>query len=946
MLAGRIAGRSLVQVVAPAGSGKTTAVVQAAGTVDRSLAWLTLDRWHRSPGRLLDELVAALQPVVPRLARALEGDAESAPPQLAAAVGAFVRRQHALLVLDDCHMLDDSPEAVAVLASLVRRAVPGLHVVLIGRTALPLPGLDLETLAPDVTIGDEFLRATAEEAEEILRAKGAAVEVEEAMEATNGWVAGLVFETWRARGDGPGNDDPLRDYLGREVFPRLGGQAVEALVAASVFGRVDASRAQALGVDDPRSWLSSLRGAGLPAVWATGGASMRLHPRIRELLRAQLDTGPAERRHLALQAAAGAYEREGNLERALDLSLQAGDTPTAERLLPEVIGEIVERQDIGLAEHYLASVSRDPESAQVVLARQILASFKVSGSEADRVLSSLLGDDRLASVLAEEPRCGPFACNHLAVDGQLDQAIRVLDALPPGRSADVARFILSLARDDPASPIPPFQDDVLDSIIARALYMRGRLAELQEGSTAWAVSSGTPVLLSASRERSVSLPAGFLQSRVEFSDAILARDLATAQSAIRQLVPDGRGPEQMRLLWEAELAVRLEHDPTHARTALSTLQTSGFTAPYYRELAASWEGAAALLADEPQRAAMVLREAVASMRRGDRSLALARALVYLAEAEWRLGNEEVSDRATDDAYEVARRQGSLRELMLSLADFPGVLSRRLDADPAVDGPWHSLGRALIADSRSAGALVVPPVAVHVREFGEPALLVDGREVRPKIRKSIELLSYLLVSTGREVSRGEVLTALWNGRDDDSTRAYLRQALRHLREVLPAGVAVEARGDVLVLEGALTCESLELDALLTEAARDPGAGRLGYLLEALELVGRGLFLHGSSDVTWIDDRRTQIASIRSDARLDAAELLLGADRHLRALALVNDALDADPLSERAWRIHMRTLGLLGDYDGVTAALAACTNALAEIGLEPSAATRELAHTLRR
>jgi DNA-binding SARP family transcriptional activator len=340
------------------------------------------------------------------------------------------------------------------------------------------------------------------------------------------------------------------------------------------------------------------------------------------------------------------------------------------------------------------------------------------------------------------------------------------------------------------------------------------------------------------------------------------------------------------------------------------------------------------------------------MRRGDRTLALSRALVYLSEAEWRLGNEDASDQAADEAYEVARRQGSLRELMLSLSDFPGVLSRRLDVEQTSESPWHSLGRALVHDARAPGARTpgartLAPVTAHLREFGEPALVVEGhRVVRPKIRKSLELLSYLLSSTHTRFSREDVLTALWNGRDDDSTRAYLRQALRHLRDVLPEGISVTAEGESLSVEGAVTCESLELDALLAEAARDPGSGRLGYLLDALELAGRGDFLEGSSDVRWIDDRRARLASIVSDVRLDAAELLLDAERHLRALALVDEALDADPLLERAWRLRMRALGLLGDYDGVTAAYAQCVAALAEIGLAPSSTTSELARSLRR
>jgi DNA-binding SARP family transcriptional activator len=945
LLAKRIAAWPLVHVVASAGSGKTTAVAQAVDAVERSLAWLTLEEWHRSPGHLLEELVAALDQVAPGLARELDEGGDVTPPQLAAAIGAFLRRQNALLVLDNCHLLGDAPEAVAVLTALVRRAAPGLHVVLVGRTALPLAGLGLEALAPEATVGDELLRATPEEAKEILRAHGSAVEVDEAMDATSGWVAGLVFETWRARGAAPGSDDPLRDYLEREVLPRLAGHAREALVAASIFERVDAFRARTLGVDDPRAWLSALREAGLPAVWAADGAGMRLHPRIRELLRAQLETGSDERRQAALRAAASAYEHEGSLERALDLFLEIGDTAAVARLLPEVIVGVVERFDVELAERYLAAAHFDPEPAPVVLARLMIGSFQADSAALWAVLESLDAERRLLPIVAEEPRIGPTACMQLAWAGHLDAAVELHESMPPGRPADVARMILSAFRDDPGAPVSPFTGDFVDAPLARALFSRGLLAELREGRSTWALMTGVPVIggVGGLPEAGFRLPR-FVGFYTSFGQSIQVRDYETARACRDELAAL---PTPWGALAEAEFAVRLERDGVAAHQAIERLHTLGpGRVVVFRELGASWEGAALLLEDDAIGAAEVLREAVASMRRGDRRLALARALVYLAEAEWRLGNEEASDRATEDAYAVARSQGSLRELLLSLADFPGVLSRRLDAEPTAESPWHSLGRALVADSRSVGALVVSPAAVHLREFGEPAILVEGRDVRPKIRKSLELLSYLLSSPAARRSREEALTALWNGRDDDSTRAYLRQALRHLRDVLPAGVAVETRGDALVLDGALTCESLELEALLAEAARDPGPGRLGYLLEALELVGRGLFLEGSSDVGWIDDRRAQIASIASDARLDAAELLLEADRHLRALALVDEALDADPLSERAWGIRMRTLGLLGDYDGVTAAYAACTNALAEIGLEPSATTSELVRSLRR
>jgi hypothetical protein len=183
----------------------------------------------------------------------------------------------------------------------------------------------------------------------------------------------------------------------------------------------------------------------------------------------------------------------------------------------------------------------------------------------------------------------------------------------------------------------------------------------------------------------------------------------------------------------------------------------------------------------------LLREPVESMRRGDRTLALASALVYLAEAEWRTGAEEESDRAAAEALEVAERQGSRRELLLALADFPSVHSRRLDLGPAGESVWRSLARALVVRSeggrgRSANGRgrIMSPVDAHLREFGEPTLVVGEAVVRPKIRKSLELLPYLLAAPSARAPREEILTALWNGRDDEPTRAYLRQALRHLR----------------------------------------------------------------------------------------------------------------------------------------------------------------------
>ena len=235
--------------------------------------------------------------------------------------------------------------------------------------------------------------------------------------------------------------------------------------------------------------------------------------------------------------------------------------------------------------------------------------------------------------------------------------------------------------------------------------------------------------------------------------------------------------------------------------------------------------------------------------------------------------------------------------------------------------------------------------MHLREFGEPALVVDGVVVRPKIRKSLEVVSFLLSSRNATARRSEILTALWNGRDDDATRAYLRQAIKHLREVLPEGTAIMTEGDALSLVGVFTSETAEFETLRVTAAGTDGPARRALLFEALEIARRGVFLQGSHDVTWVDERRAIIAAWLVDARLDAAATLLDENRLLDVLELVEEVLAQDHLVERAWRLRMQALALLGDQDGVVDAYRACRAALEEVELEPSRGTRELARRLR-
>ena len=330
------------------------------------------------------------------------------------------------------------------------------------------------------------------------------------------------------------------------------------------------------------------------------------------------------------------------------------------------------------------------------------------------------------------------------------------------------------------------------------------------------------------------------------------------------------------------------------------------------------------------------------MTAGDRFLELPTAAVYLAEAEWRAGDEEASDRATDLALEAARRQGSNHLLLQALADFPAVASRRIDAEPGADSPWHEIGRALIAQ----GVDLAPvQAAVELKEFGRRAILVNGEEAKPRIGKTYELLAYLATRRPPQAKRDELLDALFDGRSDDSARAYLRQATHWLRQALPEGGSCRGRNDPGPRRRGHRQRVATVRGPPRRSRPPAGRGAAGATRATLELFDAGEYLPGNRSL-WAEERQKELADLAADARYEAAELALAAGDLDAARSLAEQVLAADPFREAAWRLLMRIADTLGDEKGVVRAYQDCERALAQLDTTPSPSTRQLLERLRR
>jgi len=969
--------RRVIVVSATAGAGKTTAVCAAIGRSKRPVAWLTLDRSDRAPGRLLMYLEEALGRRRPAAVGAATGALAAgighteAAGLLAEAAGSGEERL--VLVLDELERLGDDAAAWAVVEALLRYAPAGTCLILISRRDIPTALCALPSPAATAVLGDGELAFTVEEAALVLsRNGGRAVDPRDAVDQTSGWVTGVLFSGWRGEphfaGQG-GETDPLYDYLSSQILGQLDEPEREFLIGCSLLDEITVPRAQALGYADAGARLAALRPVHLPATWGGAGRIMRCHSYFREYLRARLERrGEDEVTRLRI-ALGRRLADEGHDEEAVEELLRAGAREEAVASVERAIAAVVERLDLAVAERWLSAIpAQARRSAAVVTAELLLAIARdqiARGVEiADRLAAS--GDrDRL---VRDSDRAGLLIVWCYLHVGRVDDIDAVLAAVRPGPDREAMRYARDALFGDGAGGAPvgpdPAPSGPIGAIVCNADYALGRLPGLSEGAASgWVQAIERPWRTAALRAR------GLTGEAVLLLEEARGRGVATPTMLIfagpEVLLDARRIDEAYELLGEAravaeqsgslayqgycgllaaKLALRAHRDTDAARAALAepVCQAAAAAVPFMGELAEMWAGFAALLDGDHRTARVRLTRAVDGMAAADRMLELPTAAVYLAEACWRAGDERAADAAAAASLEAARRQGSNHILLQALADVPALVARCVEAE-AADSVWHQLGRALAAQGAQPAA--APRAAIELAEFGRRGIVVAGDEVRPRIAKSYELLAYLAATDDGRADREELLEALFGERRDDSTRAYLRQAVHQLREVLPDGTVLAENGHVRLADDVgVGSESVSLQRRLVEAARLQGDDRLAATLAAVAIYDRGEYLPGPRG-GWADGRQQQLSELVGEARYQAAVLAFGAGRYEQAGQLTGAVLSADPLREAAWRLAMRIASALGDEDGVLRGYQGCEAALGELGASPSASTRQLLGRLR-
>jgi LuxR family maltose regulon positive regulatory protein len=362
----------LILVRAPAGFGKTTALVQCRSQIAESgvdTAWLTLDRGDNDASRFLACLAAAVtqmtaEPPAYRSDAAPGDIALGIMQQLAAHTSPFV------LILDDFEHLQE-PNVLELVRELIDH-LPRWGQLMIGSRGLPNLGLGrLRARGQLLEIDAAHLRFSIEETTEFFAGRRNICLLDDDLltlhRKTEGWIAALWLASMALeRREGrtefiagfSGSNEALTDYLADDVLARQPAQLRNFLLRTSILRHLNPSLCDALlGRDDSVHMLNRLEAANLFLLPIEGQAkTYRYHSLFADFLRTQLARDMPDEL-LALHCAASRwYEAQGRPVPAVDHALDGCNFDHALTLLAQHGEQLLEEGRMRLLTRWFAAI--------------------------------------------------------------------------------------------------------------------------------------------------------------------------------------------------------------------------------------------------------------------------------------------------------------------------------------------------------------------------------------------------------------------------------------------------------------------------------------------------------------------------------------------------------------------------------------------------------------
>lgn len=366
---------SLILVTAPAGYGKTTALSQWAAEDPRDFAWVTVDEADGDPVRLAGHIALALhriQPLDPAVFRALAaGDRSRHLTALGHLLTSLRKdRRRGVLVLDDVHELHDAG-AMNFIRALAAGLPAGFQLAVGSRLALGFGRLRSQDRC--VEFGVESLAFTTEEARAILTDAGVDSSGDTAgalVQRTEGWPAGVYLAARAIRTASEpavaarrltGDDPYIVDYFREEFLARESPETVRLLLHTAPLEQMSGALCDhVLGRSDSAGRLADAARRNLFVVpLDRRGEWYRYHSLVAEMLLSELRRREPAGESQVHRRAADWYERQGQLEKAIEHRLAGADTLTAARLINQHAPEFVAAGRLQTIRRWLDALGED-----------------------------------------------------------------------------------------------------------------------------------------------------------------------------------------------------------------------------------------------------------------------------------------------------------------------------------------------------------------------------------------------------------------------------------------------------------------------------------------------------------------------------------------------------------------------------------------------------------
>jgi DNA-binding SARP family transcriptional activator len=342
--------RKLVALVAPAGYGKTSLLIDFAHTATITICWYTLDVYDADPWIFMSYLAAAVDLRFPstmaQTIQLLEGQGQ---PLFRTVVATFMReishiRTPLLICIDDWHLVEMVEAIDDVVTQIVSRC-QNTTIILLSRSHPSLSNqMLLAARRQFVCIDESLLRFAADELAAVVAVEGSApISLDQAqrlVDQSEGWITGVLLAL-----QGTGSDisavlqhktamsRPVQRFLAEQVIDKLAPDLQHFLYTTAMLEEVTAERCDSL-LARRDSWvmLEHLLTQRLFISEITPGV-LRYHPLFREFLQQRLRaTDPNSFRALGLLIVRD-YADHGNWSMAFDLCLRIGDHTTAQSIL-------------------------------------------------------------------------------------------------------------------------------------------------------------------------------------------------------------------------------------------------------------------------------------------------------------------------------------------------------------------------------------------------------------------------------------------------------------------------------------------------------------------------------------------------------------------------------------------------------------------------------------